>query len=420
MKCPAFNAERIGDTVYLEQWGNRIVPIKIAKAMRKSIKKLNRLEARWVYINDAPALLAKGASPAVLTGEFRLAKAKTEKDLNYWKKKLLAALASGMHKALDDILYPEGVPEGLDGLLLKARGFPTGTIRTWSGKEYKKMANGKWVRTYKEEESRGAKQAIRNVRKKIENAKSMGELLEIVKENQSRFQDSKGRMLPIVKEFMAAARATGAGEKKKPEKKKQEETKPLTGEELSRQATMSAINKIASDLGRTSQEIQDLVADYKEKYPRRKITIPKVYDLASEKWPEKEPEEKPKGAEDATPVTDVENDAKEETVEEESKMTGTEKQIKWAEDIKAQQAKKMDHVIEYIKSGKIKAEYVDTILSGIDRLMGDAKFWIDNRYKMDGHSNNWDINHPTYDGSAYRYFLAEIAPKIMPPYKPKD
>jgi hypothetical protein len=216
MKCPEFQAERVGNSLYLNQTGNRTVPIKVSRAMRKSMKRLpGDINARWVYLNGFPALLGKGKAEAViLSGEYRLLKAKQEKDLAYWKKKLLAALSAGLQKSLGDILYPEGPPEDAEALLLKARGFPAGTIRTWGGKEYKKMASGKWVRTYKEEESRGAKQAIRNVKKKIENAKSMAELLEIVKENQSRFQDSKGRMLPIVKEFMVAARATQSGAKK--------------------------------------------------------------------------------------------------------------------------------------------------------------------------------------------------------------
>jgi hypothetical protein len=58
------------------------------------------------------------------------------KDLNYWKKKLLAILASqDMEKSLEDILFPnvmvKSLPLETQDLLVKARGFAPGTIREW-------------------------------------------------------------------------------------------------------------------------------------------------------------------------------------------------------------------------------------------------------------------------------------------------
>jgi hypothetical protein len=79
---------------------------------------------------------------------------------------------------------------------------------------------------------RGEQQAVRNVMKKIQNASSMEELLEIVKSNAERFKSPEGKTLPVIKEFLQAARSTEAGKKKlvirkevKKEKKPKKETK---------------------------------------------------------------------------------------------------------------------------------------------------------------------------------------------------
>ena len=130
---------------------------------------------------------------------------KAVKDLNSWKKKLSAILSGEkMSKSL---------------FLRKGKSYPIGTKRTWSGKDYKKVAGGvsgkgKWVRTYTKTEGRGEKQAIRNVMRKIQSASSMEDLAQIISENMSRFKDDSGKTLPVVKEFMSAARGTESGKKK--------------------------------------------------------------------------------------------------------------------------------------------------------------------------------------------------------------
>lgn len=230
MKSPLFQLEQIDNTNYLTLSGDRKLSLKEWLKINRSEKALSKSiddPIRWVFAEwegeEHPVLLKKSVDGfVILSKPFYLQKARTEKDLAYWKKKLIEALNRDISKSLDDILYPDGVPELAKSLLEKARGFPTGTIRTWSGKEYKKMSSGKWVRTYSETESRGAKQAIRNVQKKIEAATSMEELLKIVQENMSRFKDEDGKTLPIVAEFLKAARGTEAGKKpvvKEPEAK---------------------------------------------------------------------------------------------------------------------------------------------------------------------------------------------------------
>lgn len=228
LKAPLFKIEPLIESLYLEQVGHRKLTMKEYRATNRIKKSLNnKIPARWVFIKheekEYPILLMKSKTETIILHgpeSIKLKKAKTEKDLEYWKKKLADTL--DMEKSLKDILFPgtllKSLPEETQDLLIKARGFSVGTIRTWSGKEYKKVSggksgSGKWVRTYSEEESRGAKQAIRNVKKKILEAKSMGELLEIVKENKARFKDKDGKALPIVAEFLKEARGSDAGVK---------------------------------------------------------------------------------------------------------------------------------------------------------------------------------------------------------------
>ena len=100
--------------------------------------------------------------------------------------------------------------------LKKGKSYPTGTIREWQGKNYKKMANGKWMQYYEGKSgTKGMGAAVRNTVKKIRNATTMEELAEIVKNNSSRFKGADGRTAEIVKDLMTMARDTEAGAKKK-------------------------------------------------------------------------------------------------------------------------------------------------------------------------------------------------------------
>ncbi len=271
LNAPLFTISPLLESFYLEQIGTRKISIKEYRSIRKSIKTLKKSvdsPLRWVFIKyqdkEHPVLLKKsGEHNLILSGPkaLRLAKAKTDKDLEYWKKKLMDLLkGDSIEKSLDDILFPGILIKSVEveDLLLKARGFPAGTIRKWSGKEYKKMASGKWVRTYSEAESRGAKQAIRNVQKKIEEAETMDELMEIVKQNASRFRDKDGKMLPVVKEFITAARATGAGAKITiPEKEiPEEETELPETSELSRMIKDSDMAYV-SEINRALESIRE-------------------------------------------------------------------------------------------------------------------------------------------------------------------
>ncbi|MDR0583272.1 MAG: hypothetical protein LBG57_02840 [Treponema sp.] len=87
-----------------------------------------------------------------------------------------------------------------DGVMEKA-GLPIGTIREWKGgRKYIKIGPGKWRPKY-DSESRGAKMAISSIKKKIDQATTARELMDIVMENRDRFSDAQGNPLPFVQEL---------------------------------------------------------------------------------------------------------------------------------------------------------------------------------------------------------------------------
>lgn len=140
------------------------------------------------------------------------------KDLNYWKKKLIDALkVDTTAKSLSEFLYPGIMIKSIDDYpeLVKGKGYDVGTIRTWSGKEFKKLSSGKWMRTFSGTEERGERQAVHNVMNKIQSASTMEELLSVIRDNRERFVDESGSAIPVVKEFLDVARATESGKKKK-------------------------------------------------------------------------------------------------------------------------------------------------------------------------------------------------------------
>jgi hypothetical protein len=100
--------------------------------------------------------------------------------------------------------------------VIKSRPYPSGTVRTWStGKKYKKLSSGKWMRLYEGFGDRGEILAVKKTIKKIQNVKSMAELIQIVKDNRERFLDKDGKPSKVMVELFSAARGTDAGKKEK-------------------------------------------------------------------------------------------------------------------------------------------------------------------------------------------------------------
>ena len=100
---------------------------------------------------------------------------------------------------------------------IQKSGMAVGTVRTWNGQKFKKIAPKKWVRVY-ESESRGAKMALAALRRKCAECKDSQELLQLVLANRERFVDANGKPLAFMQEF--SAYVSSLNEKHEGEKKK--------------------------------------------------------------------------------------------------------------------------------------------------------------------------------------------------------
>ena len=119
--------------------------------------------------------------------------------LAYFKRELLKHL-----NTLKDEAHTERIEKAIFMLTLIAKsGYPVGTVRTWRGTKFKKIAQGKWRRVY-DSETRGAKMSIARLKKQVEKCESVDELFDIVMNNTHRFSDANGKPLAIVKELKAA------------------------------------------------------------------------------------------------------------------------------------------------------------------------------------------------------------------------
>jgi hypothetical protein len=90
-------------------------------------------------------------------------------------------------------------------LLIKGKSYSVGTVREWQGKKYKKIRQGKWLRLYEKSDEKGINIAIAKTIKKIESAKTVNELAEIVYENKKRFLEGE-KTSPIVKNLLNRAK----------------------------------------------------------------------------------------------------------------------------------------------------------------------------------------------------------------------
>lgn len=177
--------------------------------------------------------------------------------LNNFKKELLKILEESeareekrISKAIED--YDNSMARTFltEYSINKSRGYGIGTVREWKGHKYRKIAPGKWRKIY-DVHSRGANQSIAIIKKKIENAKSIDELLQLVMENTNRFMDSNGKLLPIVEKLNEAV--------------KESKTRLNAG----KPSTQEQIEKVKKENGksedeRISDEIKEIDAAYKK------------------------------------------------------------------------------------------------------------------------------------------------------------
>ena len=136
-----------------------------------------------------------------------LQKIKDNKQLEYFKNeliKILEASENKISKAIED--YDKSIAKTFkDEFGIEKAGYGIGTVRVWKGQKFRKIAPGKWRRIY-DSNTRGASQSIAILTKKIQNAQSIDELLQLVMENTNRFMDADGKLLPIVEKLQSAVK----------------------------------------------------------------------------------------------------------------------------------------------------------------------------------------------------------------------
>ena len=260
------------------------------------------------------------------------------KDLNYFKKKIMAILEkqtddapAEINKSLNqmDYIYSQMNPSTFSEIE-KSRGYGIGTVREWKGRKYKKIAPNKWRLVY-ESNSRGAKQSIAYLKKAVMNAKSTDELLQIVMENVNRFQDANGKTLDIVSELQEAVRSakTALNGKKEPAASKPAETKKETSAMSDKELEEKNKNleaersKIAADIkegkdikenGRKLTEVNNEKEKVVNEMAQRKFDAadkeePKPEPKKEEPKQEEKPAEEPK-KEDETAKEDIKKQKK--------------------------------------------------------------------------------------------------------------
>ena len=92
--------------------------------------------------------------------------------------------------------------KSISGKWIEKAGYGIGTVRTWKGKKYKKVAQGKWVRVF-DKEGHGTNVAIGKLISKVQKCKDVEELMALVMANKSRFVDENGNDLPILSRLRA-------------------------------------------------------------------------------------------------------------------------------------------------------------------------------------------------------------------------
>ena len=256
------------------------------------------------------------------------------KDLNYFKKKIMAILEkqtddapAEINKSLNqmDFIYSQMNPSTFSEIE-KSRGYGIGTVREWKGRKYKKIAPNKWRLVY-ESNSRGAKQSIAYLKKAVMNAKSTDELLQIVMENVNRFQDANGKTLDIVSELQEAVKSakTALNGKKETAAEPKKEHSAMSDKELEeKNKNLEAErNKIAADIkdgkdvkenGRKLTEVNNEKEKVVNEMAQRKFDAadkeePKPEPKKEEPKQEEKPVEEPK-KEDETAKEDIKKQKK--------------------------------------------------------------------------------------------------------------
>lgn len=194
-----------------------------------------------------------------------LQKIKDNKQLEYFKKeliKILEASENKISKAIED--YDKSIAKTFrDEFGIEKAGYGIGTVRVWKGQKFRKIAPGKWRRIY-DSNTRGASQSIAILTKKIQNAQSIDELLQLVMENTNRFMDSDGKLLPIVEKLQTAVKES---------KSRLNAGKPTTQEQIEQFKKENGNNKPVFEI-----DIKDLKVGDRVKSGYKFYTVEKKYN----------------------------------------------------------------------------------------------------------------------------------------------
>jgi len=154
------------------------------------------------------------------------------------------------------------------GAAMKKAGLPVGTIRYWNGgKKYIKIAPGKWRPKY-DNETRGAKQAVAAIRRKIEGAKTAQDMLQIVLENRDRFSDKNGNPLPFIQELSKYVREKSDIIDKKANTKKQVKT------DTGQKSENGRIRKKFEEMAVPMEKYDFSKENYQKLFPNGKVKTP--------------------------------------------------------------------------------------------------------------------------------------------------
>lgn len=139
-------------------------------------------------------------------------KAVNDRELAELKKEIIEILKKQdekeFKKAIDylnsqELYYTHLEKSIMTGKWVEKAGYGIGTVRTWKGKKYKKVAQGKWVRVF-DKEGRGTSIAIGKLIAKVQKIDNVDDLMALVMENKQRFVDENGMDLPILDKLRAA------------------------------------------------------------------------------------------------------------------------------------------------------------------------------------------------------------------------
>lgn len=163
--------------------------------------------------------------------------------------------------------------KSLDGEWIEKAGYGIGTVRTWRGKKYKKIAQGKWVRVY-DKVDRGAKNAMTRLIHQAERIDTPEEMMKFVLANKQRFSDANGKPLDIVDRLNAVIDGkTYAGKKVdsskvvKPGKaKKEKEVSKQTEQKLEKQSSFSLDDIKGGKKVKTVEEMENVIRQIGKEY----------------------------------------------------------------------------------------------------------------------------------------------------------